>query len=276
MKLYRFDVQTGNEDWRVDVVKAHDGCIPQYGNAESPVVEGDLVIIAGGGPGQSVMAFNKNTGQVAWKAEDAVHLYSTPIVTTIHGVRQVVFYMRNDVLGISVKDGKRLWRSACSYHNHNCMQPIGFEDKVYCGVGTDGAGVYQVIKEDDGFHSKRLWINGTKDTALIATAVLKDGYLFGGLSLWGGSLKCMEFATGKVLWAKGGIGNGSGILVGDKLVFLSEKGALLVVEPKPQYKELARFDKAIAGRCYSTPAFSNGRLYLRSRKEGVCYDLSVK
>ncbi len=276
LSLCCFEEKTGRELWRVDVVKDHEGSIPQFGNAESPVVEGDLVIVAGGGPGQSIMAFNKNTGKVVWKAEDAAHLYSTPKIATILGERQAVFYMKNDVLGLSVKDGKRLWRSAVTYHNHNCMQPVVVEDKVYCGVGTDGAGVYQVIKEDEGFRSKRLWLNSSKDSALIATAVFKDGYLFGGLSLWGGALKCLEFASGKVVWSKEKLGNGGGIAVGDKLIFLSETGGLIIVEAKNEFKLFARLDKAINGRCYSTPAFSNGRLYLRSRKEGICYDLGAK
>ncbi len=276
LKICCFDAQTGKELWVVDMVKDHEGYVPQCGNAESPVIDGNLLIVAGGGPGQSILAFNKDTGQVVWKNEDAEHLYSTPKVATILGERQAVFYMKNDLMGISVKDGKRLWRSAVTYHGHNCMQPVVFEDKVYCGVGTDGTGVYQVIKEGEGFHSKRLWFNGMKDSALIATAVFKNGYLFGGLSLSTGNLKCIEFSSGKVIWSKGKIGEGSGILVGSTLVFLSDRGELILLEPKPEYKELARFDKALTGICYSTPAFCNGRLYIRSNKEGACYDMSVK
>ena len=63
---------------------------------------------------------------------------------------------------------------------------------------------------------------------------------------------------------------------GDKLLFLTDNGALVLLDPKPEYKELARFDKAIAGKCFAPPAFSNGRLYIRSGKEGACYDLSAK
>jgi len=106
--------------------------------------------------------------------------------------------------------------------------------------------------------------------------VFKNGYLFGGLSLSTGNLKCIEFSSGKVIWSKGKIGEGSGILVGSTLVFLSDRGELILLEPKPEYKELARFDKALTGICYSTPAFCNGRLYIRSNKEGACYDMSVK
>ena len=78
MKLCCLDAQTGKELWRVDVLKAHEGILPWYGNYASPVVEGGEVIVAGGGPGQFVLAFNKNTGQLVWKTETAINQCSTP------------------------------------------------------------------------------------------------------------------------------------------------------------------------------------------------------
>jgi len=277
MNLCCFDAQTGKELWRVDVMKDHDGIMPWNSSSESPVVEGDEVIVAGGGPGQFALGFNKNTGKVVWKTEDAINLQSTPLVTTIHGVRQIIFYTKNDLMGISLKDHKTLWRSSVAWHNgHGSMQPIAFDDKVYEGSVTEGTGVYQVIKEDGGFYSKRLWFNGSKDSGFFNTSVLKDGYLYGNYGGYGDGFQCTEFATGKVMWKQHVPGFGGAIVVDDKLVYLSEHGALILAEAKPVYKELAKFDKAIEGKCWSTPAFSNGRLYIRSNKEGACYDLSAK
>ena len=277
MDLCCFDAQTGKELWRVDVMKDHDGVMPQYGNTESPVVEGDEVIVGSGGPGQFVLGFNKNTGKVIWKTEEAINQQSTPLITTIHGVRQVVFYTKNDLMGISLKDHKTLWRSAVGQHNgHGSMVPVAFEDKVYAGSYTEGTGVYQVIKEEGGFHSKRLWFNLSKDSGFFNTSVLKDGYLYGNYGGYGDGFQCIEFATGKVMWKQRVLGFGGAIVVGEKLVYLSEHGSLILAEAKPVYKELARFDKAIEGKCWSTPAFSNGRLYIRSNKAGACYDLSGK
>jgi len=277
MKLCCFDAQTGKDLWRVDVLKDHDGMLPWYGSYVSPVVEGDEVIVAGGGPGQFVLGFNKNTGQVVWKTETAINQNSTPLVSTIHGVRQVIFYLKNDLFGISLQDHKTLWRSAVAQHNgHAAMQPIVLGDKVYVGSFTEGSAVYQVRKEEDGFYSKRLWFNGSKDTGWLGTPVLQDGYLYTTVDWYRTGYACIEFATGKVIWRKSGVTKGSPILVGDKLLFLTENGGLILVEPKPEYKELARFDKAIAGKSFSAPAFSNGRLYIRTHKEGACYDLSAK
>jgi len=277
MKLCCLDAQNGKELWRVDVLKDHDGVLPWYGCYSSPVVDGDEVIVAGGGPGQFVLAFNKKNGQVVWKTESGINQNSTPLITTIHGVRQIIFYVKNDLMGISLKDHKTLWRSAVAQHNgHTAGQPVVFGDKVYAGSFTEGSAVYQVIPEEGGFYSKRLWFNGSKDTGWIGTAVAKEGYLFIPTFWEVPNLSCIEIATGKVMWKQKEPAKSGPILVGDKLIFLSEKGGLIVVEPKPVYKELARFEKAIEGRCWSTPAFRDGRIYIRSTKEGACYDLNAK
>jgi outer membrane protein assembly factor BamB len=91
-------------------------------------------------------------------------------------------------------------------------------------------------------------------------------------------LKCLELASDRnVKWVQKGFGyTDSIILVCDKLVVLCDSGEVVVAEAKPDaYKELVRF-RAIAGKCWSTPAFSNSRLYIRSGKEGACYDMSTK
>jgi hypothetical protein len=87
-------------------------------------------------------------------------------------------------------------------------------------------------------------------------------------------LKCVETATGKVKWEKPGFGAGQAIIAGNQMLALADDGQLVAVEATPEaYKEVARA-KVVAGKCWSTPSLSNGRLYIRSNKEGVC--LNVK
>ena len=87
-----------------------------------------------------------------------------------------------------------------------------------------------------------------------------------------GPLKCVEVATGKTQWEQPGFGAGQVILVGDKLLALSDQGELVVVEATPKsYKEIARA-KVVGGKCWSTPALSDGRIYVRSTTEAACLD----
>ena len=82
--------------------------------------------------------------------------------------------------------------------------------------------------------------------------------------------------TGKVLWEQPGFGAGNVILSGDKLIALGDAGQLVLVDINPkEYRELARAD-VLAGKCWSSPILSDGRIYARSTKEGVCLDVSGK
>ena len=84
------------------------------------------------------------------------------------------------------------------------------------------------------------------------------------------AVKCVELTTGKISWSQPGFGAGHMIMVGDKLLALTDRGELVASESTPSgYREIARM-QAVGGKCWSTPAYSNGRIYVRSTTEGVC------
>ena len=226
------------------------------------------------------MAINKVSGEVVWKTEDMLQSYSTPRVATINGVRQVIFYLCANLVGASVKDGKVLWRVSVPFYSDNNAIATVFENKIYGGSSASREGfLYEIIAEDDGeYFANQVYKTKAQDAPGMATPVLLDGYLYGNIGPWQDSrLKCIEFATGKVAWEeKGNRDWNSVILVDGKLLVLLTDGQLLLVDPKPDgYKELARF-QALDGKCWNAAAFSNGRLFLRSNKEGVCYEMGAK
>jgi hypothetical protein len=108
---------------------------------------------------------------------------------------------------------------------------------------------------------------------------VKDGFLYGMFQFkeYGdGPLKCVDLRTGKEKWSQPGFGPGQVILVGDQLIALTDAGRVVVIDPSPEkYKEKARF-QAVTGKCWSTPAFAQGSLYVRSTIEGAAFDLSQK
>lgn len=109
-----------------------------------------------------------------------------------------------------------------------------------------------------------------------STPVLKDGHLYGMFSFkkYGdGPLKCVELATGKIKWEKEGFGAGNVILVDGNVLALTDFGELVLVAGTASgYKELTRV-KAVAGKCWSTPVVSDGRIYARSTTEAVCLEV---
>lgn len=282
LALFCLDANTGKQVWTHDLMKAFAGRNITWKNAASPVVDGNLVFVAGGGAGQSLLAFNKDTGAVAWKSQDETMTHSTPVVATIHGVKQVVFFVKSGLVSLTVADGKLLWKAPYRFNVSTAITPVVAGDVVYCSAGYGvGGGAFKVSKAGAEFKAEQLWqIPGDKEVANHwSTPVYKDGHMYGMFQFkeyGSGAMKCVELATGKVKWSKPGFGPGNVILLGDQVLALSDAGELVVVEANAgAYKEVSRA-KVIGGKCWSTPVVSNGRVYVRSTTEAACLDVAAK
>jgi len=278
--LFCVEAATGKLLWQHDVIKEHAGRNIAWRSGASPVVEGRLVFVGGGGPGATFLAFDKVTGDVVWKTGDDAITQATPVPATIHGVRQVIFFAKSGLVSLAPKDGKELWRFPFAFRTATAASPVVAGDTVFCTAGYEiGGAACRIVKRDGGFAAEQLWkIGGNKDVAsLWGTPVQHSGHLYGMISFkqFGrGSLKCIELATGKVKWEQPGFGAGQVILAQDKLVALADDGRLVIVEASPvAYRQLAG-SKVLQGKCWSTPALTKGRLYLRSTKEGACLDVT--
>jgi outer membrane protein assembly factor BamB len=278
--LHCLEAATGKTVWTKDVMREHQGRNIGWKSAMSPVVDGVLVFVGGGGPGQSLLGINKNSGQVVWKAQDESITHATPVAATIQGVRQVIFFVQSGLLAVDASNGAALWRFPFRYNVSTASSPVVAGDIVYCSAGYGvGGGACRIIKAGDKFSATELWkIPGDKQVANHwSTPVYKDGHLYGMFSFKkyaSGPLKCVELATGKVKWEQAGFGAGQVILVDGHIVALTDNGEVAVVEATPDgYKEVSRA-KVVQGKCWSTPSLSGGHLLVRSTKEGVCLDLS--
>jgi outer membrane protein assembly factor BamB len=270
---------SGKVIWLKDLMKEYQGRIITWENAASPMIDEGLIFAAGGGPGGALMAFDKQDGHLVWKGEDDKMTHSTPTVATIHGVRQVIFYTQRGLVAVVPKTGKVLWRYPFRYSTSAAITPVVAEDVVYCSAGYGvGAGACRISKTAEGFTATQLWyepVNVLNNH--WSTPVCQDGYLYGlfGFKQFGRApLKCVEIATGKVVWSKDGFGPGGCTLVDGYVLVLSDTGDLVLVKATPAgYSETAR-THALTGKCWNVPCVSNGRIYARSTKEGVCLDVA--
>ena len=282
MRLVCLDAASGKELWSHDVIKDFAGKNISWRNAMSPVVDADLVYVAGGGAGQSMLAFKQATGEVAWKTGEEAMTHASPVVATIHGVRQVIFMMQSGLVALDARTGKALWKFPFRYLTSTACLPVVADDIVFCTAGYDvGGAACQVTRNSDAFEAKELWkTTGNKAVAsLWSPPIQKDGYLYGMISFkrfGSGPLKCVDLKTGQVKWEEPGFGAGNVLLAGNTLIALADDGRVVLAEATPEkYKEIARF-KALGGKCWSTPALANHLLYVRSTKEGACFDLGAK
>ena len=281
LNLACLDAKTGAKVWAKDIIKEHNGQNITWQDAASPVIEGDLIFMAGGGAGEALLGIDKETGKTVWKAEDDKMTHATPVVATIQGVRQVVFFTQKGLVSLEPKTGKLLWRYPFQYSTSTAASPVIAGDIAYCSAGYNvGSGAARITKNGDTFEAKEIWrTKGNKNANHWSTPVEKDGYLYGMFSFkeyGSGAVKCIELATAREVWSQPNFGSGQAILAGGKLVALSDSGQIVLIDPSPEgYKEISRM-QAVSGKCWSTPTISEGRLYVRSTREGACYDVSVK
>jgi outer membrane protein assembly factor BamB len=276
-----FDAASGKEVWKRNIIKENHGRNISWKNAASPLIDGDIVMVAGGGPGEALLGINKENGQVIWKGEDDKITHASPILADILGARQAIFFTQKGLVAVQPADGKLLWRHPFRYNVSTAASPVVAGDIVYCSAGYGvGSTAIQLSRNGDAFSAKELWrITGDKIANHWSTPVEKDGYLYGMFQFkqyGSGPVKCIELRTGKEKWSQAGFGPGNVILVGGELVALTDGGEVVRIDPRPDaYQEKGRF-KAVTGKCWSTPAYADGRIYVRSTKEGAAFDMSNK
>ncbi len=281
LHLACLEASSGRVIWSKELTKEASGRPGHWQSAASPVIDGDLIFVVGGGAGQALLGINQLDGNIAWKGQDDQMTHATPVPSTILGARQIIFFTQSGLVSVAPATGQVLWRFRFPYSTSTAASPVAAGDLVFCSAGYGvGSAAARIAKSGDRWTATELWRSpGNKMCNHWSTPVPLDGYLYG---LFGfkqyqtAPLKCVELATGKEVWSEPGFGPGNLILVDGHLLVLGDQGQLVLVAPSPSgYKELARA-KVLDGKCWSTPVVSNGRIYARSVQEGACFEVSAK
>ena len=278
-ELFCLNSETGNLIWKRDILNEYDGEMIKWQNAMSPLVMKNRVLVSGGGEGQSFLAFNKEDGSLLWKTGEGTVGHVTPMLATIDDVEQALFMVRSELVSLDPQTGKELWTYPFKFGTSMAASPVVWKNMVHltAGYGIGGACI-EVNKAGDEWEVDELWrIRGNTRTASIwSTPVAHEGYLYGFYSHkeYGiEAFKCLDMRTGEVMWQKEGFGLGQLIMAGGKLFAITDYGRLHVIAPNSEsYTEIANTE-IIDGKCWSTPAISDGHIFIRSTTTGACYDL---
>ncbi len=266
-----FDAASGKLVWKRDVIKEFSGRNISWLNATSPIIVDGKVIVGGGGAEQSFLALDSSTGKEVWKSGDEKITHATPAIAKGDQGTEIVFFTQSGLVSVSASSGKELWRAKFPFSVSTAASPVTDGDLVYCSAGYGvGAGVFKV---DSGKVADEVWFKSNELMNHWSTPVVHDGYLYGIFEFkkYGKApLQCVELATGEIKWTERGFGPGNCILAGDKLVVLSDAGEVAIVKADPSgYQELARKD-VLDGKCWSTPAIADGKVYVRSTEQAAC------
>ena len=249
--------------------KAKEGTAARRGNNGTSVVSGALVIVpVGSTNGATLVARQKLTGKIVWQCGEDEAAYSSPVVATLDGVKQVVYMTADALLGVAWQSGKILWRVPFKTDaKRHAMTPVIYGDTVIINSHTLGLVSTKISKNGatTNWVNKQLKIN-------LSTPVLVGDYLYSQ-----GPNKnfiCADARTGELKWQAPGFGeqNSSTICVGTNLLVLTDGGQLVLVAARPdKYMELGRAQ--VCGKNWNFPAYVDGKLYVRDARELICYDL---
>jgi outer membrane protein assembly factor BamB len=267
------DARSGKRIWSHNILSDNHAENLEWGMAASPlVVEDKVIVLPGGAEGNSVIAYNRLTGDPVWKALDDKQSYISPQLVTLNGRKQIMVISKIQAAGLAIDDGSLIWQFPWIYNHARAAQPIVTSDNQFfisAGYGY-GAALVEISSDGDAFKTHKVWANNRMKNK-FNSSIFYEGYIYG---LDEGILACMDAATGELQWKGGRYGYGQLLLASGHLVISSESGEIALVKASPEkYEELARF-QAIEGKTWNVPAIADGRLIVRNTAEMACFRIA--
>ncbi|MDB6148681.1 MAG: Pyrrolo-quinoline quinone [Chthoniobacter sp.] len=250
----------------------------RHGATGSPIVDGENVIAqVGGMQGASLVAFKKTTGDVVWKSENDQTAYAAPFIATMAGVKQVISFTADALIGLQTRDGKPLWRVPLKTNlGRHVTTPNVWRDLVVVASHQIGLVATKLTSTAGAVTASEAWVNKAM-TINFSSPVVVDDHLYGlGPAK---NLICIDLATGQLAWENPGLTPTSAdraeaafLVMGKNVLALNDVGELILFAADPAgYKELGRTQAC--GTNWCNPAYADGRLYLRDARELICLDL---
>jgi outer membrane protein assembly factor BamB len=273
------DLASGKKVWGLNAKTDFHAPKGFFGIACSPLVEGNAVILNIGGDGAGIVAFDKLTGKILWKATNDQPSYSSPVAATINNRHYLFVLTLANLVALDPADGKIVFQYPFRppiRSSVTAAAPLVVDDQVFLSASY-GLGALLLKVTPDG--PKKIWSGDDILSNHYATSVYLNGFLYGihGRTDPGfeppASLRCVELKTGKVRWQEDSFGAATLTLAGDQLFILTEKGELIRAPATPSsFKPLDRA-QVLPTQVRAHPALANGFFYARSKDKLVCLDL---
>ena len=252
-----FDAATGRQLWQT----AAPAEPPYFSAASSPVADSQLVMAHPGNYGP-LTAFDATTGAIVWTAGDG-GFFASPIIVTLSGVRQVVTMTQSAVIGVSLPDGKVLWRFALSGANGGGPTPVVAGDTIMFSVGQ-GTIAIKPRRRDGTWSAEQVW--QSNDVSMyISTPVVVGNTLFGLSTRSSGQFFAMDTESGKTLW----LGpprqamNSALVKSGQLLFYLNDDAELIVARSsRDAFAPLKRYMVADSAT-WAQPMISGTRIFIK-------------
>ncbi len=286
------DAKTGDVKWKKSFPRDFGGKMhSSWGYSESPLIDGDRVIVTPGAPDAQIVALNKTTGETIWKSTlpdlgrkgtDGAG-YSSIVISSAGGVKQYVQLVGRGCIGVDAKTGKYLWGyNRVANGTANVPTPIIKDNFVFTtsGYGDGGSALLQIVKKGNAFAVNEVYYKSNNELQNHHGGLVMIGnHIYGGHGHNKGFPFCLEWKTGKVLWLQenneiSGRQSAAVTYAEGHLYFRYQDGTVTLVAASPRgYQEKGKFTIPRKGESWPHPVIAGGKLYLRNQDELLCYDV---
>ncbi|MDB2346526.1 PQQ-binding-like beta-propeller repeat protein [Verrucomicrobiales bacterium] len=272
------DAMTGKLLWQKDYRRQFRPNQPYWGVSVSPLVDGDQVVTYLGNDKEgSLFAFDAATGDFVWRLGEDATAYSSPIVVEIEGVRQIVHWNREDLIGVESQTGKLLWKFHWPYRGNNQNTATPTYHNGFVIVGGEGRGIKSIEPKrvGDRWIVSESWHQ--KEVSLDTSSTIQhEGRLYGISEYKRGQFFCLDPKRGKVLWlTQGREGDHASFLsVGDRLLALTTGGMLKVLKGNSEAYDEEREVEVADGSTWAPPVFLRDGLLIKTENELIRWRFS--
>jgi outer membrane protein assembly factor BamB len=268
----------GSVAWARNILKEFKGSNANWLLSESPLLDGNNLIVTPGGNKAGMVALDKTTGKTVWAASELSDPagYSSCVSADVQGVRTIMTLTAQAGVGVRANDGKLMWHyERTANDTANVATPIFFKDKVfYTSAYNTGCALLRLKAVNGEVKAEEVYFNREMMNH-HGGVILVNGYLYG---FSNAILTCMEFETGKIQWRDRSVGKGTLTYADGNLYLLGENNTVGLAEANPAaYREKGRFQIDDQGwPSWAHPVVCGGKLHIRNQGVLACYDIEEK
>ncbi len=276
---------SGQEFWKLSLTDDLGGTKhDSWGYSESPLVDGNALIVTPGGEKATMVALDKKSGELIWKCsrpKDVGAGHSSVVISHVGGKKIYVQNTANGPMGVDAQSGKLLWTYQIDAPIAFIPSPIVKDDLVFtvAGYGTGGALLKQIVDDGGNVSVKELYGLNRDLVNKHGGVVLVGDYLYAGRED-SNQVYCADLMTGEVKWRKRGSGKGStSVIAADGKLFLRfQNGVVALAKATPAgYEEISSFQTPSPDDdrlpSWAHPVIVDGKLLLREDDAILCYDI---
>ncbi|MDB6033085.1 MAG: outer rane biosis protein BamB [Verrucomicrobiales bacterium] len=278
--LLCLDLNDGKKVWSRHPKQEFKSSSTWHGFVSSPLVTDKAVILPVGATNAGVVAFNREDGKALWQVLDDKASASSPMLANLQGKERLLIITRSALHCMDLETGSDIWKLHTRKQtsgNVYCASPVVFSNYLFLsGWYKLGAQLYEL---KDG-PPQKLWDEDNSIATHYANVVPYQSHFYGfhghGWERGGPNLRCIEIATGKIIWEQPQVGSGTIIRYQDNLLILTENGDLQVAQASPKAFKVTNRVQVVGRTTRSYPAIADGFVVIKGPKKLVCLDLRKK